>query len=318
MEYVSDHADNYDPVNWPPHFTRVVTLYLAYQVAPGLARAGDDQQGKLWSQYQAALSEAEQHEDRFLVNAQINVNRHPTMRRAIQFMGQVLAGSVPINNQTAKLRWEMNRSWDHAVQYVLEQGAWNYATRRVRLTGGTEPIPGDTQDDIIEGYSVGPATEPADSDTLPEMSEYDYGFVLPTDFLHKIWCKADANHEYECDHQFLRDAVYANHENIILEYVSNDSDAVNPDNWPASFMEAVAAYLAVTVVPELMIEETGKGRQKINASGAKDSLERLYRDKLSNAKVRDALQQQPKRTPLGAFAQARFGSRSSRQHGRYH
>lgn len=317
IEYVSDHADNYDPANWPPHFTRVLTLYLAYLVAPGLARAGDDQQGKLWSQYQGALSEAEQFEDRFLVNAQINVNRHPTMRRAIQFMGQVLAGSVPVWNQTAKLRWEMNQSWDHSVRYVLEQGAWNYASRRVRLTGGTEPIPGDTVDDIIEGYSVPPATEPEDSETLPEMSEYDYGFVLPSDFLHKIWCKADANHDYETDHQFLRDAVYANVDTVILEYVSKDSDAVNPDNWPASFMETVAAHLAMTVAPELMIEESGSGRQRINATGVKKELEALFMDRLRNAKIRDAIQQQPKRMPLGAFASARLGGRSSRRLGRY-
>jgi hypothetical protein len=139
------------------------------------------------------------------------------------------------------------------------------------------------------------------------MTEYDYGFILPADFLHKIWCRADANNMLECDHQFLRDAIYANYDTIILEYVSKDSDAVNPDNWPATFMEVVASYLALSVVPELMLEETGKGRQKVTATGAKQGLEQIYQQKLGDAKRKDAIQQMRKKVPLGSFARARLG-----------
>jgi len=311
IEYISEDSDNYDPVNWGPHFTRAFVLYLAYLVAPALARHGDEAQSKLWAQYESSEAEAQQFEARPLTNEQIPANRHPVMRRAMEFMSQSLSGSVPIQSQTAHLRWTMNRSWEHAVKYCLEAGAWNFASRRVRLTGGTEPIPGDTVDDIIEGYSIPPATEPADSEALPEMSEYDYGFVLPSDFLHKIWCKSDANSMLECDHQFLRDSVYANHDTLILEYVSNDSEATNPDNWPATFLEVVAAYLAVMAAPELMIEESGRGRQKVSATGAKGGLEQIYQIKLGDAKRKDAIQQMRKKVPLGSFARARLGGSRS-------
>jgi len=312
IEYMSDHADNYDPANWPPHFTRAVGQYLAYLTAPSLARAGDDAQSKFWSQYQQAEMEGQEFEARTLTNQNIPVNRHPVMRRAIEFLGQAYAGSVPIHSQTAKLRYYMQESWDHAVRYVLEQGAWNFASRRAIMTGGSEPIPGGTVSDYIEGYSVAPATEPDESSSLPAMSEYDYGFILPSDFLHKIWIKADANNEFECEHQFLRDAVYANYENIVMEYVSNDSNAVDPEQWPATFMEAVAAYLAVCVAPELMIEDGGK-RQKITATGAKEGLERVFQGKLGDAKRKDAIQQMRKQIPLGSFARARLGGTSYRQ-----
>lgn len=307
IEYISDASTSYDPANWPPHFSRSIVLYLAYLTAPSLARAGDDAQQKFWSQYQTAELTAQEFEANSLINEQIPVNRHPVMRRSLEFLGHVLQGSKPIHNQTAKLRWAMNRSWDHAVRYCLEQGAWNFASRRVRLTGGTEPIPGDTIDDIIEGYSLGPATEPADAEDLPDMSEYDYGFILPSDFLHNIWVRADANDLLESEFQFLRDVVMANYETIIMEYVSNDSDAVNPDNWPATFLEAVAAYLAVMVAPELVIEGEGGARQKMTATGAKEGLERIYQSKLGDAKRKDAIQQRRKRLPPGSFARARMG-----------
>lgn len=158
LEYMSDHSDNYNPANWPPHFTRVMTLHLASLVAPSIARAGAGDQGMLDGKMDAALAVAEQQEALFLVNGQVPANRLPVMQRALEFMGQQLGGSVAINTQGDLMRWHMNQSWDHALKYVLEQGAWNFATRRVTLTGGQQPVPGsDALADMIEGVSV-PAT----------------------------------------------------------------------------------------------------------------------------------------------------------------
>jgi len=161
LEYISEHADNLDPANWPPHFTRVMTLYLAGAVAPKLARAGAGDQGALAGKLETALGEATEKEAIFLLDGQIPVARQPVFRRALEFMGQQLSGSVAIHAHTDMLRWHMNRAWDHALRFVLEQGAWNYATRRATLTGGTEPVPGAVSASIVEGYSVAPATEPA-------------------------------------------------------------------------------------------------------------------------------------------------------------
>lgn len=313
LEYVSDTADNYDPANWPPHFIRVVTLHLAALVAPKLARAGAGDAGMLDGKLQTALSVAREQEALFLTNTAIAANRIPVMRRAIEFLGQQLAGSVAIHGHTNMLRWHMNRSWDHAVKYVLEQGAWNFATRRILLTGGTETVPGgETLGDIIEGYSFGPATED-DADDLPDVSGWDYGFLLPDDFLHKIWIKADANHDMECRHQFMRNAVYASTNAVVLEYVALDADSTDPEQWTANFLEVVAAYLAFLVCPSIKVDAGGKGKPTITANEIRDKMERMYLTKLSDAKLRDAIQQEPKRLPLGRFARARIGSTWSTQ-----
>ncbi len=317
VEYISDHADNYDPANWPPHFTRCAALYLAQLTAPKLARAGGDLIGMLEGKMRSALEDADGFEAVFLTNGQIPANRQPVMQRALEFMGQMLAGSVPVMSQADKLRWHMNQSWDHCLKYVLEQGAWNFASRRVLLTGGTEPIPGDTQSDIIEGYSLPPAVDPTPPST-PDMAGWQYGFNLPEDFLHKLWIKRDANHDLECPHQFLRDAVYTNTEPAVMEYVAWDADSTNPGEWSANFLEAVAAYLALTVSPEITIEQGAKGRVRLNANDIRQKLEAVYREKLSDAKLRDAIQQHPQRIPLGNFARARMGSIGTAGLRRYH
>lgn len=318
LEYVSDHADNYDPTNWPPHFTKVMTVYLASLVAPKLARAGAGDVGMLDGKMQAALKEAKEKEALFLTNVAIAPARQPVMRRAVEFLGQQLAGSVPIHAHTNMLRWHMNRSWDHAVKYVLEQGAWNFASRRVMLTGGTETVPGgETVDDIVEGYALGPDdSEATTDDSLPDIAGWEYGFILPDDFLHKIWIKADANHDMECRHQFMRKAVYTSVQPVVLEYVALDDDSTNPENWTANFLEVVAAYLAALVVPALRIEEGRKGAN-VSAVELRDKLNGMFLSKLSDAKLRDAIQQEPKRLPAGRFVQARrgaFGSASVRRY----
>lgn len=317
IEYVSDHADNYDPANWPPHFTRCAVLYLAQLTAPKLARAGGDILGMLEGKLQSALGEAEGFEAVFLTNGQIPANRQPVMRRALEFLGQVLAGSVPVMSQADKLRWHMNEAWDHCLKYVLEQGAWNFATRRVTMTGGSQPVPGGVHEDIIEGYSLPPPSEVAQPPSMPDMSGFLYGFALPDDFLHKIWIKADANHDLECAHQFMRDAVYTNVVPVVMEYIAWDEDSTDPGEWSANFLEAFAAYLALTVSPEIVLEQGAKGRLRINANEIRQKLEQVYMAKLSDAKLRDAIQQYPHMQPAGNWVRARMGSYSGGRKGHY-
>jgi len=306
IEYISDHSDNYDPANWPPHFTRVVTLYLASLVSK-LARVGAGDMGVLDGKMQAAMSDAEAQESVFLTNTAIPANRRPVMRRALEFIGQQLAGSVAIHSHSDMLRWHMNLAWDHALKYVLEQGAWNYATRRITMTGGSETVPGAISEDIIEGYSVGPATETTDSD-LPDRAGFTYGYTLPSDFLHKIWIRADANHEFECHHQFMGASVFTGVEPVVMEYIAWDDDTTNPANWSATFLEAVAAYLALIVTPEILVNVGGKGGVRVSANEVRSKLEGLWLQRLSDAKLKDAIQQEPKTIPLGRYARARFGS----------
>ena len=309
IDYMSDDADNYDPANWPPQFTRTAILYLAYLLAPGLARAGDDVQSKLWTQYTTQIDNAAEFEARHLVNEQVAGERLPVMRRALEIMTQALGKTAPIHNQNARLMWHMQKCWEPTLKYVLEQGAWNFASRRARLTGGSETVPGQDYDDVIEGYTTAPATETTDTD-LPAISEFDYGFALPDDFLHLLWCKSDANMIYSTDYQVLGRKIFSRVDTLILEYIAYDTDSIDPTYWSQTFVEAVAARLAYQVHPEIMVEGKGAAnRERISVKGARDNLLREWDRALADAKRKDAIQQQAKPAPLGTFARARLGSR---------
>lgn len=308
IEYISDHADNYEPANWPPHFTRALTIYLASLVAPKLARAGAEQVGKLREQFDVAMGDAERFEAAFVTNTQITSSRLPVMRRAIEFMGQVLAGSVAVHTHADALRWQMNLNWEHAVRYVLEMGAWNFATKRAVFSNGlsADSVVPSSGGGIVEGYSIEPATE--DTTTLPSASGFTYGYALPDDFRHKIWIKATAQSDFEVRHQFLGSYVFADVDTCVMEYVAENSATTDPANWSANFMEAVAAYLAQLVAPQFVVEEAAKGRGRISAPQVQERMHQVFLAKLSDAKLRDAIQQEPARLPPGRFARARFGS----------
>jgi hypothetical protein len=307
LEYISDTADNYDPVNWPPHFVRCLVLYLAQLVAPRLARAGAGESGMLEGKLQSALADAVEFEAVFLTNKQIATNRQPVYRRALEFMGQALAGSVNVHSQADKLRWHMDQAFDHCARYVLELGAWNFAAKRARLSSGVaadDVVPMSDASGIIVGYSYG--SEPSSTSTLPSASGYTYAWSMPDDFLHKIWIKSYADAVDEVPHQQIGYHMFTNVDPVIMEYVAENDYTTDPDNWSANFLEAVAAYLALMVSPELVIEGGGKSA-KLMANDLKPKLEAVWVSKLSDAKLRDAIQQYPKSIPAGSWARARMG-----------
>lgn len=307
LEYISGASDSYDPANWPPQFTRCVTLYLAMLVAPKLARSGEDDTKAWYQKLDIAIQEAERQEAVYNVGTQVASERLPTIRRGIELLGQSLAGSFAINSRIDEIRWAMDKAWNDAVLFMLTQGAWNFASKRALLMSGETGdanIPSDTVVGVIEGYSVGPDSSTAA--TLPSISGFTYSFPLPADFVHKIWIKADVAHDIECTHQQLGAYMFTTQDPAIMEYVCKSDFALDPANWPHPFREAVAAYLAMTVAPEFMIESDGK-RGSVKAPQLRDKLEALFGRKLSDARLKDAIQQEVKRIPVGNFARARLG-----------
>lgn len=309
IEYISDHADNYDPANWPPAFTRCVVVYLAMLVAPKLARSGEDETKSSYQKLEMVLSDAERIEAVYTNSSQIDTARHPAMRRAIEILGQQLAGSIAVGAQTDQLRWSMNKAWSGVIRYVLEQGAWNFAAKRALFVGGAtgdDNIPTDTVAGIVEGYSLGPA---GDAEPVPSISGYDYSYPLPDDFLHKIWIKASGHSDAETPHQRLGGYIFTNSDPCIMEYVAESAFAIDPVNWPETFLEVIAARLAFVVAPEIVLEQRG-GKTRTTAAGLREKLERLYREALSNAKNKDAIQQYPTQITPGRFVRARSGGYS--------
>lgn len=307
MEYVSDHADNYDPANWPPQFTRVVTIYLAMLVAPKVARIGADDIKSWYQRLDLAMQDAARLESITTTSATVSASHAPVIRRAMEMLGHVLAVIEPEASDTDYVRLQVYKGWDHAIEFVLSQAPWNFAAKRAVLQSGDtgdENVPTDTLNGLAEGYSVEPAS--ADTDDPPDISGYDYSFPLPEDFVHKVWLKASVHHDVECPHQFLGGYVFLNYDPAIMEYVANDSFTSDPDNWPVLFKDAVAAYLAWQVSPSLVMRAQMKGA-KVPADMAARMEENFLR-KLSDAKNKDAIQQYPEPMPLGRFARARMGS----------
>jgi len=101
-------------------------------------------------------------------------------------------------------------------------------------------------------------------------------------------------------------AIYTNVAPVVTEYIAWDADSRDPAQWSASFLEAVAAYLALVTVPELLLVAEREG-VKVAANDVRQKLETVYEMKLSNAKLRDAIQQEPKQLPPGRFVRARMG-----------
>ena len=306
LEYISNTSDNYDPANWPPQFTRCVTLYLAMLVAPKLARSGEEDTKAWYQKLDIAIQDAERQEAVFNSASQVASNRLPTIRRAIELMGQTMAGSFAINSRLDEIRWSMNKAWDDAVTFMLHQGAWNFAAKRALYQNGTSgdaSIPTDSIAGIDEGYTVAPDSSSA---TIPSVSGFDYGFPLPDDFLHKIWIKSDVANDMECAHQQLGAYMFTNQDPCVMEYVAASEFATTPTNWPHPFREALAAYLALAVAPELIIEDGGR-KAAIKAPQLREKLEMAFNRKLSDARLKDAIQQDVKRIPIGNFARSRMG-----------
>lgn len=163
----------------------------------------------------------------------------------------------------------------------------------------------------ISSFSIGLDETPALETTTPDNSGYGYGYTLPDDLVHKIWIKADAGHDIETSYQIMGRNIYTRDNPVVLEYVALDDDSGNPENWSASFLEAVAAYLALLVSPELVVRVNGKGDAKIDAGQVRQKMEQVFRMKLSDAKMRDAMQQQTLRVPAGRFVRARGGGSRS-------
>jgi hypothetical protein len=165
-------------------------------------------------------------------------------------------------------------------------------------------MPGGEYASIVEGYSVDGDEDAAVA--LPRLSDFDYAFHLPDDYLHKVWAKASARDYEELDNQIIGLMLFASSDTVLLEYIGQDAELIEPAAWSAVFTEAVAAYLALMTAPELVIESDGKNG-RINAPQIRDRLMVNYERKLSDARMRDTVQQQVAMTPPGRFIRARMG-----------
>jgi hypothetical protein len=172
-----------------------------------------------------------------------------------------------------KSRRELDRVFDGAVKFCLEQGYWNFATRTAKFT----PEVG-----FVAAFG------------------YKNQFLNPADYLRLA---AICHDEYfqSPNNSFTEEAGswYSDSEELYVSYISNDANyGLNYSRWPESFTNYVEMYLASQVAGVL--------------TGDKDKVpEDELRRAMVNAKSKDAMNEPAKFLPPGQFTSARRGSRNN-------
>ena len=170
--------------------------------------------------------------------------------------------------------WNRGRGIVHAC---LEQGLWNFATRTSSF---------DTSASITVSFG------------------FPYGFEQPSDFVRLVGIASDEFFTHPLsDAEFTDEAGnwYANSTPIYVRYVSNGTSyGNNLSLWPESFTRYVECYLAVEAAPRLT-----------KSKELTDDLYKLIKNRLLDAKSKDAMNEGTGILPEGSWNRARRGGRSS-------
>lgn len=175
----------------------------------------------------------------------------------------------------------LNEHYDSVLNWALEQGLWNFATRTVSIASD-------------------PSAEP--------QFGYSHAIAKPDDYAGRI-VQISADDRFYCplnDYQEeggLDGYIFCDIDPLYLRYISNGVlYGLNLGEWPWSFARAVEYELAFRVAP--LITSMG--------DNAMDQLEKRKIKALRDARSKDALNQGSMRPPAGRLAQSRAGWHSRR------
>lgn len=191
---------------------------------------------------------------------------------AVLKLGERQLSSITENREPRRV---LDVIWDTGfVDYVLEQGLWNFAMRSVALT-----------------YS--PSSTPAFG--------LNRAFDKPTDWVrtaalcHDEYFKEPLN-QYADEGGFF----YAEQDTIYLRYVSNDSNVGGDLSlWPQSFVKFAAATLAAEAAKRITHHE-----------GKVAALEAEVKEEHKKALSKDAMNEPTAFPPRGSWTRSRTGRRS--------
>ena len=285
IQYVSkDISYGYSLSLWPEIFVELITYYLAFKAAPRLA---PQLMGQMAAQQEGETAGPEALLDaklkQILIAAQLFNNvggppqYHPSgeptklsiFNEALGFLGLRTLTRATDASEPATV---LNSVWDHAREYCLEQGHWNFAEKRELLTPSLTEIP-------TFGHRKAFA-KPANYVRLSELCADEYFNAPVTQF-------DDRGAFWYCD----LDQIY-------VGYVSKDSAlGYNLSAWPQSFVTFVTLYLAVKAAPRLapqMKQETIESNANIGLEDAK-----------LNALSKDAVNGPTQFLPRGNWANSR-------------
>lgn len=168
-------------------------------------------------------------------------------------------------------RYYLDAAWDDGlIDYVLEQGFWNFATRTVRLELSTS----------IE----------------PDFG-YQYAFERPDDYIRLVEMSADEYFGVPLN-QYTDESGYwfADISPIYVRYVSNGASYGNNFAlWPQTMVKYAQAELADRVKEEI----TGN-------DGKYDRIKKALKDARVDARSKDAMNEPVRFAPSGSWVSARM------------
>ena len=164
--------------------------------------------------------------------------------------------------------------YDDVLNFMLEAGFWNFATRTVAIEASTDEEP-----------SFG----------------YAYAIAKPDDYAGRIVAIAADDRFFSPIEDYQEEGglsgfIFCDVDPLYLRYISNGVEyGLNLADWPYSFARAVEYELAFRVAPHL-------------SSMGEDAMVRLERRKekaLRDAKSKDAVNQGSQRPPAGRLVRSR-------------
>jgi hypothetical protein len=188
---------------------------------------------------------------------------------AILYLGERQLASLTENRESRRV---LDAVWDAGlIDFVLEQGLWNFATRAVRI---------DYAPSITPPFG------------------YRRAFDKPTDWILTAAVSLD---EYFTDpfRQYVDEAGFwlADYDQLYIKYVSNDTSyGGDLSLWPRSFSNYVSAHMAHMASLRLSQSEEKRARLKEDAKSA-----------LSSARGKDGANEPPAPMPRGTWSRSRSG-----------
>lgn len=161
---------------------------------------------------------------------------------------------------------------DGLIDYLLEQGQWNFATRTIELTN--------------------------DASITPDFG-YQYAFSKPTDYVRLAalcldeYFKSPLN-EYSDEQGYW----FCDYDTLYIKYISNDVDyGLDLSLWPQTFVRYAQAELADRVKEEV----TGN-------DGKYERIKKALKDARVDARSKDVMNRPVRFQPAGTFVKARMTS----------
>lgn len=194
-----------------------------------------------------------------------------------------LLGERPLASLTEarEPRRILDAVWDAgAIDYVLEQGQWQFAMRTIQIT-------------------FSPSVEPPFG--------YRYAFDKPDDLIRTVAvCTDEFFLQPNLHHTDEAGFWFADDESLFVKYVSNHVNyGYDLSRWPQTFQKYVAAYFALEAC--VALNKSDSTEQKIQ-----QKLEKRHKD----AMAKDAMSEPTKMLPMGSWVSARFGGINRRDRGR--